>query len=371
MDQRSPRKIHAAGIALLLSVILAAANFLVWRAWVAERAPTTSSALLAVFHILAALQAAAALGATVLAFFVAGSARARWGFGLLGALGAFATFAGWIGGLVVAGFARGGGAWGRPLRARGRQLHPELTLGTDWARGLRPDAAALDARHARLLETLWLHDAQKEHASVPAFARVGWLLSAVGAPPELHRRVLRAADEEIDHAERCFALAAGYGGRCHTALPMPELALGIEPVADPVGTLVRESVLDGELLEGFNADVAEACAAVCREPVTRAVLERIAREERDHAAVSEEIVSWVLAAYPARSRAALAEARAAMRAYRRPTAVSAANAGLLRGLDPGTLAAHGRLPDGRWAELWEARLAQTDRQLALRLTAAA
>ncbi len=36
--------------------------------------------------------------------------------------------------------------------------------------------------------------------------------------------------------------------------------------------LAVESLEDGCLLEDFNADVAAACAAVCEEPVTRAVL---------------------------------------------------------------------------------------------------
>jgi hypothetical protein len=99
-----------------------------------------------------------------------------------------------------------GGAWGRPLRVRGRILHPKLREGSDWTRGAHPDAAGLDEATRAALEALWLHDAQKEHASVPAFARISWLLAAVGAPAELIEGAHRTALEEIDHARRCFAL---------------------------------------------------------------------------------------------------------------------------------------------------------------------
>ncbi len=262
----------------------------------------------------------------------------------------------------------GGGAWGRPLRVLGRQLHPELRLGTDWTRGQQPDASGLTQATRDALEALWLHDAQKEHASVPAFSRVSWMLAAVGAPPELLRWAHRAAVEEIDHAERCFALAAGYGGRAYTVEPMPDLLMGGTPVgaqgvSDPIGTLVYESITDGCQLEEFNADVAARCAAVCRAPVTRGLLEQIAREERDHAAFSWAVVEWALAHAPEAARAAASRALVDLARYPRPTAYSADKRALVEGADPDELRAHGRLPDEAWAEAWILRLGATTARL--------
>lgn len=113
---------------------------------------------------------------------------------------------------------------------------------------------------------------------MPAFARVSWMLAAVGARAELIAWCHRAALEEIEHARLCFALAAGYGGRSHTVAPMPELARGgLGAPGDLLLALLEESLADGCLLEDFN--IAAECAAVCAEPPTRAVLQRIAREE--------------------------------------------------------------------------------------------
>jgi hypothetical protein len=267
-------------------------------------------------------------------------------------------FVGAIGALFL-----GGGGWGRPLRVRGRQVHPELREGADWEHGERPDPTGLDAATRAALEALWLHDAQKEHASVPAFARVSWLLAAVGAPADLLRWSHRAAIEEIAHTRLCFALAAGYGGRSHTVAPMPELlSAGLDLDGDAIATLIGESLGDGCLLEDFNADIAAECAAVCEQPVTRRGLERIAREERSHAEFSWAVVTWLVQRDGDAARAALVSAVDKLAGYRRPTAVSAQKFALVQRADPAALRRHGRLPDARWGELWQQRLLRTEQR---------
>ena len=293
-----------------------------------------------------------------------------WAFGMLLILATHVVH--WVssGGGGGGGFGLGG-AWGRPLRVRGKQLHPSLTEGADWTSGPRPDPAGLDEPTRRALEALWLHDAQKEHASVPAFARVSWLLAAAGGPAELLTWSHRAAIEEIEHAQACFALAAGYGGRTFTVEPMPELVLGgLDARTDPRITLAIESLSDGCQLEDFNADVAAACAEVCEEPVTRRVLETIAREERGHADLSWAVVTWLVERHRATVAAPLATAARDLETYPRPTAVSADKRELVARASEPALRRHGRLPDARWAAIWDERKAKTRHRLAELLAAA-
>lgn len=262
-----------------------------------------------------------------------------------------------------------GGGWGRPLRIHGRQVHPELREGSDWSRGARPSTAGLDPNTCRALEALWLHDAQKEHASVPAFARISWMLAAVGAPADLMEWAHRAAMEEIEHARQCFALAAGYGARQHSVEPMPDLLLGgLDLSSNPLITLAIESLSDGCQLEDFNADVAAACHDACQEPATRAVLDRIAREERSHAEFSWALLAWLVERSPTTVRPAVEKAAFDLVRCPRPTAVSAANRALFAKADTELLLRHGRIPDTRWAELWEQRLVATRRRVHLVLT---
>ncbi len=257
-----------------------------------------------------------------------------------------------------------GGAWGRPLRVRGRQLHPELRKGSDWTEGDRPSPDGLAEPNRRALEALWLHDAQKEHASVPAFARVSWLLATVGAPPHLMAWSHRAALEEIEHTQRCFALAAGYGQRSHSVEPMPDLLLAsFDSRIDPRVTLVAESVTDGCLLEDYNADVAAACARACTEPVTRGALLRIAKEERGHADFSWAVLEWLLGRDREITRSTLANELVSLAKVRRPTAVSRENQRLVEAADPVVLRAHGRLPDAEWGRIWDRRLTATRARL--------
>jgi hypothetical protein len=269
-----------------------------------------------------------------------------------------------LGGLVallaLAAVASLGGAWGRPLRVRGRILHPNLRAGADWTQGARPTVTDLDMPTRIALEALWLHDAQKEHASVPAFSRISWQLAAVGAPAELLEWSHQAAMEEIDHARRCFALAAGYGGRSHTVEAMPDLLIGgLDTKGDPLVVMALESLKDGCLLEDFNSDVAGECEKACLDPATKDVLARITREERSHAELSWSMVAWLAERGGDRVRDALEKAGRELESIPRPTAVSGEKAPLVAAANPAKLRAHGRIEDARWAELWTVRIRET------------
>ncbi len=171
--------------------------------------------------------------------------------------------------------------------------------------------------------------------------------------------------EEIEHTRLCFALAAGYAGRSHSVRPMPELLVGLGEIdGDPLIVLATESLTDGCQLEDFNADVAAECASVCREPATREVLQTIAIEERSHAEFSWAVLEWLLDEHGDRVRPALQAALAKLHAYRRPTAVAWDKKRLVAAADPQRLREHGRLPDARWAELWQERLRLTEARLA-------
>jgi hypothetical protein len=346
----------------VIALVIIPLNFAVLQ--LATGSSSDADAWLTVFSVLALVQFV--LG--VIAIMYGVQARREDGTGTGGiVLGVIATIGaplGWFVGILGAALGSLGGAWGRPLRIRGKQLHCGLREGSDWTRGRRPDPSALDEPTRRALEALWLHDAQKEHASVPAFSRVSWMLASVGAPAELLAWCHRAALEEIEHTRLCFALAAGYAGRSHSVQPMPELLAGLGEIdGDPLIVLATESLADGCQLEDFNADVAAECASVCREPATREVLHTIAIEERSHAEFSWAVLGWLLEQHGDRVRPALHAALAKLHTYRRPTAVAWDKKRLVVAADPQLLREHGRLPDERWAELWQQRLRHTEARL--------
>lgn len=191
------------------------------------------------------------------------------------------------------------GGWGRPLRVGKRAVTPDVRASKEWARGPRPDPAGLDDVTREILRDLWLHDARKEHASVPAFGRVARQLVALGAPSDLVRRAHLSCLQEIDHAERCFALASAYAGEDLGVQPMPALYAADEALPrDRTKALVlvaTEALVDGALLEDFNAELARTALDDVRDPACREALVRIVEDESDHAALAWDILAYCVA----------------------------------------------------------------------------
>jgi hypothetical protein len=274
-------------------------------------------------------------------------------FGVLGLVGVPLFLL--LGALATVGFA--GGAWGRPLKMRGRSVHPRVRAGGEWARGDRPAVAGLDEVTRRALAVWWLQDAKKEHASVPAFARVAWQLAAHGAPAELLERAHRAALEEIDHARRCFALVAGYGGSELGVEPMPELDGGLDG-GSTLATVAAETLVDGCLIEDLNADAAALAATRTTDRAVLGVVEIIARDERSHAELAWDILAWCLR----EGGAAVAGAvRAQLDALplMDPIFYDETLGPLVARADAAQLRAHGRVPAEEWPALHQRRRALT------------
>ncbi len=190
------------------------------------------------------------------------------------------------------------GGWGRPLRIGRRAVTPGVKASSEWAKGPRPIVNSLDEEVRGVLRDLWLHDARKEHASVPAFGQVAWQLVALGAPSDLVRRAHISCLQEIDHAERCFALASTYAGHDLGVQAMPALSVGTASLPkDRTRALVKvaiEALIDGALLEDYNAELARTALADVRDTAAREALVRIVHDEAEHAALAWDIIAFCL-----------------------------------------------------------------------------
>ncbi|HEY0255224.1 MAG TPA: ferritin-like domain-containing protein [Kofleriaceae bacterium] len=245
------------------------------------------------------------------------------------------------------------GAWGRPLSIRGKQIQPRIRVSDEWASGDPPEVSNLDAITREALGDWWLLDAQKEHASIPAFARLAWQLTALGAPAELLERTYRAGMQEIRHARRCFALVSAYRGESVGVMPMPELA-----DADAQTDLVKlavESLVDGCLIEGVNADAAQLALTRATDPAVHQLLRIISVDEASHADLAWSIVEWCIEGGGDEVVAALEHALANVPAnvgglYSDELAAKVAQCSLA------DLHAHGRVPLEDWPGLFTARL---------------
>lgn len=179
-----------------------------------------------------------------------------------------------------------GDCCGRPFLVGGAARVAPLVEGDAWCGPQAP--ADVDAR----LAEEWLADARLEHASIAAFARFTLQLLELGAPPDLVAAAQRAGLDELAHARSCYALAARFGGVAVGPGPL-DLGGALAPLTLP--ELAALVVREGCVGETLAAALADAQLARAEDAEVRAALERIARDEADHAELAWRFVAWAVA----------------------------------------------------------------------------
>lgn len=243
-----------------------------------------------------------------------------------------------VAGEIVSAGATGRGDWVEDTGVARRA--PESPMGASWG-----DASVsidrMSGADRRALRDYWLRNATMEHASVASFARFVMQLMHLGAPPSLLQSATEAMQDEIDHAQRCFALASRYAGESlgPDRLPLGEHALGDTSWLGILEAVIVEACI-GETLAALEAAVALEHAV---DGEVRETLAVIARDEARHAALGWRTLRWALSGADAGTRAALRG--------RFDAAIARARVEALRGAGmPGaesSLEAHGRLPSAR------------------------
>lgn len=258
----------------------------------------------------------------------------------------------------------GGLGWGRPLRIKGKIVSPDVKEGDDWCHDEKVNTEGIDSASKKALESLWLHDAKKEFASIPAFSRLTWQLTLLGAPPDLLRDLHVAGIQEIDHTRRCLALASSFGSHKWTVCDIPEIISKFDNIeGDPFVSIAKDSLIDGCLLEGFNADTAVEAAKICKDPVSLSVIEKIAREERFHADISWRILAFCFQKNPIEVKNMLLKEVVKLAQIKRPTATSQITHSVVAAANPSVLVQFGRLPDDKFDKLWNFRIQSTQEMI--------
>ncbi|MDI1479794.1 ferritin-like domain-containing protein [Polyangium sp. y55x31] len=204
---------------------------------------------------------------------------------------------------------------------------------------MAPNVDDLSADERALLAAAWTRDGLFEHASVASFGRFALELLAVGAPADLVARAHRAAQDEVRHAELCFALASNYAGEATAPGPFP-FEGRIEICAD-LASVAARAAREGCIGETIAAAVAAEQLAAATDPAVHAVLRLIAEDEARHAELAWRTVAWAVRVGGEAVRAAVLEVFASL---------GQGAPGERTPRDP-RLAAHGRLGE---AEVQEA-----------------
>jgi hypothetical protein len=200
---------------------------------------------------------------------------------------------------------------GRPLLDGEEMVVASLREGSSWSCD-PADVAAPDDRpdselpeHVRQrLGQLWVDDALMEHAAIGAFERATLELMAMAAPPTLLGELQLAASDEVEHATRCFGLAARFSGIAREPGPLASLEPRVRGLsgldtADPqVGAdcirLALDTFVEGCVGETIATLVAKRAQRRCDDPATLATLSTIVDDEGRHAGLAWRTIQWIL-----------------------------------------------------------------------------
>ena len=180
---------------------------------------------------------------------------------------------------------------GRPFFDGEQMLLAPARPRSDWLEAPSGLAVVPDAATRMALARAWLRDAQLDHASVASFARFSLQLLALGAPAALIAGAHRAALDEVEHAQACFALASRYAGRAlgPGELPMPR-SFAPTSLAETASMAVRE----GCIAETIAARLAYEQLQHASDETAQATLLRIATDETQHAGLAYQFVRWAI-----------------------------------------------------------------------------
>jgi hypothetical protein len=215
---------------------------------------------------------------------------------------------------------------GRPLLDGEDMIVAELREGSSWlcdpdevaAPVDRPDSA-IDPDVRERLGQLWVEDALMEHAAIAAFERATLELMAMAAPPSLLGEVQAAATDEVEHAMRCFGLAARFSGIAREPGPLATLEPRVrglaalredqDPESPEVGEdwirLAVDTFVEGCVGETIATLIARRAQRHCKDPATLTFLERVVDDEGRHAGLAWQTIQWIMEACGTHSEAVL------------------------------------------------------------------
>lgn len=190
-----------------------------------------------------------------------------------------------------------GACCGRPLLIEGRAAQAEVRGVDGWASLGHAEAdirgvEGLDAVTRAALADAWAADAVMEHASIASFHRFGLDLLRLGAPAGLVADAARAVLDEVDHAERCFAIASMLADAPRGPGPL-DLPTAL-PLSRDLAEAVALTVHEGCVGETLAASLAQSAARNATAPLVRSTLEIIAADEARHAELAWRFVRWAL-----------------------------------------------------------------------------
>ncbi len=180
--------------------------------------------------------------------------------------------------------------WGGAVERRYRQLRPEVEQ-LPWA---ELDVSKASPRSIQAARRIWTEATFQEHRTGAACAATLQALIAARAPIDLVAMASRFALDEMVHVELCARLAQAFGGGAPLsydpkqiiALPDPSRSTKLQ-----ASELVVRNFCVGEAL---SIPILRGSWHAARQPLIKAILGRIVKDEAAHGAFGWLYLDWAL-----------------------------------------------------------------------------
>lgn len=192
---------------------------------------------------------------------------------------------------------------GGSIQRRYRAMRPEvdeLPWGT-----IRP--GDFPEERIEAARTAWTGAAFQEFRTGAACAATLQSLIEARAPVDLVALACRFPLDEMVHVELCARIAGELGGAIPWSYRPDELVAPFGAGAEPLLKAAHQVVGFFCVGEALSIPLLHGTAKACTHPLTKAVLERIVRDEADHGAFGFAFLDWANAHLTDDDREALAE----------------------------------------------------------------
>lgn len=118
-------------------------------------------------------------------------------------------------------------------------------------------------------------------------------LIALGAGPDLLKKVLEAASQEVEHARVCFSTATYFSAEMVSPAGIPEI-MSSQGATPSLRKLIEDCFFDGCIMESFSANLARKSSDLTTDSHSKNAFSLIARDEESHGELSWEILAFLI-----------------------------------------------------------------------------
>lgn len=178
---------------------------------------------------------------------------------------------------------------GGPIAARAaasrRRGGPEIPWGT-LALHRYDEASLLEARK------VWTNGAFTEYASAAAFSSLTGAMLACGAPVDLVAVTASAVGDELAHVELASRLVMEFGGATPYHVDLANVAPLTTEGVRPLLVAAEIAITTSVVAEALSVPILARSHALATEPLVRAILATLARDEGQHARIGAWFLAW-------------------------------------------------------------------------------